>query len=381
MGDERPRRIDAGQLRERGGQPVRQLGAESPGDRPRAAGSQCRVPAARVALGPPDRQARGSRLSERAHGNVRDIEDRRAAVAAMREEEAARSRGLSLRAARRERDRQRDPREPGERRGRPDERRERGVGRVDGVSEPREDREAESVAARLRDREPSGRDDDGVRLQRGSPLALDRPASADRGEPGHERARQEAHVPPPGEGEQGVAHVAGTVGRREELGRFLFLREDETDVLLEEGDLLRERPGAEHLAQGIGRGVGDESRCRIVGRRQDVASAAAADQDLAPAVGGSLEKQCLGVAGRGEDRGHRSGGARADHRHAPRTNCHGGKIRLSADREVYCEPNFVRRLMKTIGILGGIGPESTVDYYRLMIAEYRDGDRPPGRGQ
>jgi aspartate racemase len=37
--------------------------------------------------------------------------------------------------------------------------------------------------------------------------------------------------------------------------------------------------------------------------------------------------------------------------------------------------------MKTIGILGGIGPESTVDYYRLMIAEYRerrpDGSYPP----
>jgi aspartate racemase len=37
--------------------------------------------------------------------------------------------------------------------------------------------------------------------------------------------------------------------------------------------------------------------------------------------------------------------------------------------------------MKTIGILGGIGPESTVEYYRLMIAEYRerqqDGSYPP----
>jgi aspartate racemase len=28
--------------------------------------------------------------------------------------------------------------------------------------------------------------------------------------------------------------------------------------------------------------------------------------------------------------------------------------------------------MKTIGIVGGIGPESTVEYYRLMIAEYRE---------
>jgi aspartate racemase len=37
--------------------------------------------------------------------------------------------------------------------------------------------------------------------------------------------------------------------------------------------------------------------------------------------------------------------------------------------------------MKTIGILGGIGPESTIDYYRQMIEEYRerrpDGSYPP----
>jgi len=37
--------------------------------------------------------------------------------------------------------------------------------------------------------------------------------------------------------------------------------------------------------------------------------------------------------------------------------------------------------MKTVGIIGGLGPESTVDYYRLIIAEYRkripDGSYPP----
>jgi aspartate racemase len=36
--------------------------------------------------------------------------------------------------------------------------------------------------------------------------------------------------------------------------------------------------------------------------------------------------------------------------------------------------------MKTIGIIGGIGPESTIEYYRFMIAEYRkqkpDGSNP-----
>jgi len=33
--------------------------------------------------------------------------------------------------------------------------------------------------------------------------------------------------------------------------------------------------------------------------------------------------------------------------------------------------------MKTVGILGGIGPESTIDYYRLIIAGYR-AQRPDG---
>lgn len=37
--------------------------------------------------------------------------------------------------------------------------------------------------------------------------------------------------------------------------------------------------------------------------------------------------------------------------------------------------------MKTVGIIGGVGPESTIDYYRSLIAEYRkqkpDGSYPP----
>jgi aspartate racemase len=27
---------------------------------------------------------------------------------------------------------------------------------------------------------------------------------------------------------------------------------------------------------------------------------------------------------------------------------------------------------RTIGVIGGIGPESTVDYYRALIAQYRE---------
>ena len=28
--------------------------------------------------------------------------------------------------------------------------------------------------------------------------------------------------------------------------------------------------------------------------------------------------------------------------------------------------------MKTVGMIGGIGPESTIDYYRLMLAAYHE---------
>ena len=33
--------------------------------------------------------------------------------------------------------------------------------------------------------------------------------------------------------------------------------------------------------------------------------------------------------------------------------------------------------MKTVGLIGGVGPESTIDYYRLMIAEYQK-QKPDG---
>jgi len=34
---------------------------------------------------------------------------------------------------------------------------------------------------------------------------------------------------------------------------------------------------------------------------------------------------------------------------------------------------------KTLGLIGGTGPESTIDYYRLLVAKYRelaDGNSP-----
>ena len=34
--------------------------------------------------------------------------------------------------------------------------------------------------------------------------------------------------------------------------------------------------------------------------------------------------------------------------------------------------------MKTLGIIGGIGPESTIDYYRQLLAAYRERRRDGG---
>jgi aspartate/glutamate racemase len=36
--------------------------------------------------------------------------------------------------------------------------------------------------------------------------------------------------------------------------------------------------------------------------------------------------------------------------------------------------------MKTVGIIGGMGPESTIEYYRLIIAAYRERQRDTGVG-
>ncbi len=30
------------------------------------------------------------------------------------------------------------------------------------------------------------------------------------------------------------------------------------------------------------------------------------------------------------------------------------------------------RVMKTLGLIGGTGPESTIEYYRLLTAQYRE---------
>ena len=88
--------------------------------------------------------------------------------------------------------------------------------------------------------------------------------------------------------------------------------EGKIEVGFKERDLLPERPRSDELAEKMGRGFRDETRFVEPGR-QDVASPAAADEDLAPAVAGALEEERLDTRRGGEDRRHRPGRARADH--------------------------------------------------------------------
>lgn len=61
----------------------------------------------------------------------------------------------------------------------------------------------------------------------------------------------------------------------------------------------------------------------------------------------------------------------------PDTSCGVGTLAAQPPPGGAAKPNagshFLREfMMKTVGIIGGIGPESTVEYYRLIIASYRE---------
>ena len=83
--------------------------------------------------------------------------------------------------------------------------------------------------------------------------------------------------------------------------------------------------GAQHAAQQVGRRVGDES----IGRQhrgQHVASAAAADQDLAAAVLRAFDQRRRARrVRRGECGGDQPGGAGANHGHRRRRHLHQGR--------------------------------------------------------
>ena len=86
--------------------------------------------------------------------------------------------------------------------------------------------------------------------------------------------------------DQPVAHVPRATREREQLSRLLLERERNAHVAFEELALCDEGPRPQHPAEEMCGGIGDES-VGFERDRENVAPAAAADQDLAPAVGSS----------------------------------------------------------------------------------------------
>ena len=117
--------------------------------------------------------------------------------------------------------------------------------------------------------------------------------------------------------QQAIAHVARALRRGKELRRLYLLDERQSELALEEGDLLPQRPRSHDPADEVRWSLADEARFVELGWK-DVAPAAAADEDLASAVGGALDEEGLGARSRGEDRRHRARRARADHDDAAR---------------------------------------------------------------
>ena len=269
---------------------------------------------------PAHEQTRGRvrALQPRAHQHVRNVEHRRTAVAPVREQEPAHRFGAAPGPACTQRHAQGDAgqrREGSRLRG---DRRQGGVGGIHGVAEALEPVQPRAVAARVGDGEPARGHDDGVSLERGRALPCDPPNGSIAPDAGHAGPGHEARPPARREREQAIAHVPGPVRRREELGRLLLFHQPESQLVLEEGGLLGQRPGAHQLAQRVRRRVRHEARL-VQARRQHVAAAAAADQDLAAAVERAFHERCFRPAGGREDRRHAARGPRSDHHDASHT--------------------------------------------------------------
>ena len=71
-------------------------------------------------------------------------------------------------------------------------------------------------------------------------------------DPGDRGLHQHPRAAPRRQRQQSIPHVSRAVGGREQLGRLALLDQPEAQLLLEERDLLREGPGAEHVSQRMG---------------------------------------------------------------------------------------------------------------------------------
>ena len=245
---------------------------------------------------------------------MRDVEHRRAAVAAVGEEEAAAGREALAGPGRRESHVERDAGErrvPGRLGG---QRRQGRVGRMDRMAEPADELEAGAVAAGAGQRQAAG--GERSRPRRRSPRrSRSRTVQAPSGRPA-------ARGPRPGRrsGSRRRGARRGRGGRRAPAGRCSRRgRACRSPAPGRAGcptsSSKKRRCSASGQERSILRSVfGEESVTKRAGSScggQDVAPPAAAHQDLAPAVAGALEEQHAGPSG-GEDRRDDPGRSGAD---------------------------------------------------------------------
>ncbi len=194
-----------------------------------------------------------------AHRDVRHVQHRRPAVAAMGEQETALGPGTLVRRSRGDTDPERHSGQHPKRRRLGRERGERGIGRVHGMTEPFQHLQTSPVAPGLGDRAAAGGENGPVHQQRRCAVSLVPPAAPLGSQSGDAAVGKKPGAASRRQRQQPVPHVAGAVGTGKELGRPGFLRQRDPQLSLEEGDLLPERPGAQHVAKGRRGGSGDEA--------------------------------------------------------------------------------------------------------------------------
>ena len=130
-------------------------------------------------------------------------------------------------------------------------------------------------------------------------------------------AELHAHAALARECDEAVANVLGAVRPRKQLARLRFERQGNAEIVLEERALLVQRPRSQHAAHQVGRRIGDET-LGSQHRRQHVAAPAAADQDLAAAIGRAFDQRDVGAVRRSKRRCDEPSRAAADDRHRHR---------------------------------------------------------------
>ena len=299
----------AGELCERGGAVDAGHGKKAIGEAAGKRRAQCRDdglcrrgqplrPGGCVERRPLDAQT--GRLAAReaaAHGDVRHVEHRGPAVAAMGEQESAARGAVRTRHRRGQHDVERDAGEVGVLGRIERDRRERRVGVMHGVAELGETAQSEAVRSGRRHRQPTGRDDHRVRRELPAIHRGELPAPCNGLEADDLSRPDPLDAPLARQRDERIAHHARAIGDREQLTGFRLEHQWQSHRLLEELTLLAQWPAAEDLAHDVGRRCGDEPG--LVERPgQDVAPAAAGDEDLAPAVAGSFQQQRPGARGR-----------------------------------------------------------------------------------